>query len=333
MAGTKTIKSAAGDYSSVAGWESGEQGNLSGVGEVKGVIFDVNTTTSTIIAGSTNLSASDFRHLTTDSTTRHAGKWNTAKTNFQFNSLATVVFEIQEAFFQLDYCQLKNTHATSPTGVIKITNVSSVRIEQCITATDVAAGGDDNSGVQVNGASALLTKIRNHVSHGMRNGIYGDTAAQTTEIDNAATVACTKGIRTVASAGANMTVKNSYSGGNTNDYDEGGGASPTWSFTTCMCSQNLTLTGVTKNIAYSTANFTNVTVSTQDLHLVSGSALINVGTDLSATFTIDINGATRPTGASTWDVGPDEFVAAAAGVTYPQLERYGHRGAFRGMLH
>ena len=52
--------------------------------------------------------------------------------------------------------------------------------------------------------------------------------------------------------------------------------------------------------------FVSITSGSEDLHLKSGAACINAGTDLSGTFTDDIDGETRPTGANTWDVGADE---------------------------
>lgn len=63
------------------------------------------------------------------------------------------------------------------------------------------------------------------------------------------------------------------------------------------------------NIAWSTANFTNVTAGSVDVALPTGSALKNVGTDTSGdaspfNFTTDITGATR---SGTWDIGADEF--------------------------
>jgi hypothetical protein len=59
--------------------------------------------------------------------------------------------------------------------------------------------------------------------------------------------------------------------------------------------------------------FTSVTASSEDLRLKAGADAINVGTDLSATFTTDIVGTTRPTGANSWDLGAFEYVAAAGG--------------------
>ena len=48
--------------------------------------------------------------------------------------------------------------------------------------------------------------------------------------------------------------------------------------------------------------FTNVTAGSEDLHLKAGAAAIDVGTDLSATFTTDIDGTTR---SVPWDIGAD----------------------------
>jgi hypothetical protein len=50
-------------------------------------------------------------------------------------------------------------------------------------------------------------------------------------------------------------------------------------------------------------------VSATDLHITSGSAAINVGTDLSGIFTDDIDGDTRPI-AGIWEIGADETSAA-----------------------
>jgi len=65
-------------------------------------------------------------------------------------------------------------------------------------------------------------------------------------------------------------------------------------------------TGDTGSIAYSTANFTSVTVDSEDLSLVAGSALIDAASGSSET--IDILGASR----STPDNGAYEFIAAAS---------------------
>lgn len=60
--------------------------------------------------------------------------------------------------------------------------------------------------------------------------------------------------------------------------------------------------------------FANVGAGTEDLHLKAGAAAIGAGTDLSAYFTDDIDGQTRPTGANTWDIGADQYSSGAVAV-------------------
>ncbi|MEA2006752.1 MAG: choice-of-anchor Q domain-containing protein, partial [Patescibacteria group bacterium] len=55
-----------------------------------------------------------------------------------------------------------------------------------------------------------------------------------------------------------------------------------------------------------TPDFVSTTSGSEDFHLQSTSDAINVGTDLSGTFTDDIDGDTRPIDA--WDIGADEEV-------------------------
>ena len=54
--------------------------------------------------------------------------------------------------------------------------------------------------------------------------------------------------------------------------------------------------------------FISIVASSEDLHLEpSGHNAFNNGIDLSTSFTDDIDGQTRPTGANTWDIGADEY--------------------------
>lgn len=58
---------------------------------------------------------------------------------------------------------------------------------------------------------------------------------------------------------------------------------------------------------------TFVNAANNDYHLIVGSPAINVGADLSAFFTTDNDGKTRPAGA--WDIGAFEYVAPSAAYT------------------
>lgn len=303
---TYTIKSVAGDYATIALFEADTDNNLSGLGEIRGVIYDVDTTTNVVFAGATNTSESDFRHLTVDSANCHVGVWDAAKRNVQFSSLSTPAFDISEGYVKVSRLQIRNTHGTSPTTVIKVNDVPGAKIEQCIAWCGVIGSGDDNAGVYVGGANALSTRIRNSAIYACRNGVFAANVANTITVENCTTVACTFGIHAVNGVAANMVLKNHYSGGNvTSNYNEGGSNDTNFSFTTSMSSNaESTEIGLTNNIAYTTANFTNVTSGSEDIRLVSGSALIDQGTNYSGLFTVDIGGATR---GATWDVGADEF--------------------------
>lgn len=103
---------------------------------------------------------------------------------------------------------------------------------------------------------------------------------------------------------------NCYGGGNPDgDWDDQA-AAVTNVYTTCASSDGT----VGSTVAYATgsgAYFTNVTAGSVDVSIGASSALRDVGTDLSGTFTTDIAGQTRPTGANTWDIGVYEYVQPA----------------------
>lgn len=109
--------------------------------------------------------------------------------------------------------------------------------------------------------------------------------------------------------------KNCYSGGtSTQDFLNHTSAG---SFTYCYSEDSSATTycsdgSCSGSIAYSTANFTSVTASSEDLSLVVGSALRNNGSAAGGSwprnYTDDIFEVTR----SAWDIGAYEYPAAAA---------------------
>jgi hypothetical protein len=115
---------------------------------------------------------------------------------------------------------------------------------------------------------------------------------------------------------------NCYAGGNGTAGCNDASANMTFTCTTCASDDGSFPTGGT-DINYTASGtagtrFTSITNGSEDIHIAEAtSALIGVGTDLSATFTTDIDGNTRPTGANTWDIGCHEYQAAAAGTAVP----------------
>lgn len=74
--------------------------------------------------------------------------------------------------------------------------------------------------------------------------------------------------------------------------------------TATNASGDATGTGGLTGLSTST-EFVSTTIGSEDLHLKSGATSLNAGTDLSASFTTDIDGETRPL-EGTWDIGADE---------------------------
>lgn len=145
---------------------------------------------------------------------------------------------------------------------------------------------------------------------GFRTVANGSTPTATAI--NCDAVACTgNGFEMFAGT---FTVKNCYSGGNSSA-GFSGCTIPTAG--NCKSSDGSQSTGT---VAYTTANFTNVTAGSEDLKLPSGSSLIAAGTGPSsdaAVPTVDFEGTAR-SGATT-DIGFDQRTAAGGASARPNL--------------
>jgi len=110
------------------------------------------------------------------------------------------------------------------------------------------------------------------------------------------------GLVSISRLGGTVLVKNCYASATSLAYQN-------CTLTTCASSDSSSGSVGLRGIAYSTANFTNVTPGAEDFHLPTGSALIGVGTDTSGdaapmNFTNDIAGLTR---TAPWDVGAFKY--------------------------
>jgi hypothetical protein len=105
-----------------------------------------------------------------------------------------------------------------------------------------------------------------------------------------------------------VTATNNYVGGTS-----GGSAAYDFNGTMTMSgnmSSDATADGTTRDNKAPADQFISITAGSEDLHLKSGADAINAGDDLSGTFSGDIDGDVRPTGAGTWDIGADESSAS-----------------------
>lgn len=244
---------------------------------------------------------------TGDSAGRHNGVYSTSKYRLEVGVDYVHILGVDAAYIRFIGIQVRQTNSsTNAYGPVNITTTagasSALLFESCLIRCGTTATNDTDGSCVVHGGGTCI--IRNCVIYGGYNCVVTlwNNSAPNLTIQNS--TICKATVYGVYDSGSTSACTNVYSGGNSNDYQT------VDSFTTCMSADAATRTGVTNNIAFTTANFTNVSANTEDLHITSSSALKNVGTDLSGTFTTDIDNETRPTGANTWDIGADEYVAA-----------------------
>jgi hypothetical protein len=145
---------------------------------------------------------------------------------------------------------------------------------------------DDNGygfRVDSNNSGASITMV-NCVVVGTGSGYaYYNTGYSELNLYNCLGINIANGLRYGSNAG-DMNIYNTYIYATT-CYSSGGVG--TLTLYTCASSDTTGSTGL-QSIAYSTANFTNVTVGSEDFHLVDGSALIGAGTN--TPYSTDIDG-------------------------------------------
>lgn len=152
----------------------------------------------------------------------------------------------------------------------------------------------------------ILNNIVLNVTVG--DGLIVASSAEDTEVYNNTFYNCQTGIDNDETT---ITFKNNISvGASGNDYESAGG---TWT-------HNLDEDGTAPGTDTQTDTPANLFVSTvggsEDLHLKTGAAAIDAGTDLGTTPTginLDIDGRDRDAEGDTWDIGADEFVDEGGG--------------------
>ncbi len=303
VGGNRDGTSRANAYKYMQEWEN-QNLNITGydVGTLTVYCYGVATDTSCVNSGW----ITDTTHTITLIGDAHTGIWDTNHYRLSADLDGSSALENQNSNIIYKNIQIKNTHganSTSSNGV-RIISGTNIQFINCIIQSPRYALLNNSTGTTYIINSLLYTTLSNSY-----DALFTDTAG------TIYAYSCTfRGKRNgVYQTAGTVVLKNCYASGDTAAY------SGTITQTTCASSDTTAGGTALDSIAYSTDNFTNVTAASEDLHLVSGSALIDVGTDTSGessplNFTTDIDGDTR---SGTWDIGADEYVAAAAASTPP----------------
>jgi hypothetical protein len=293
-----TVKASGGDYTTLIAAEAGQQGDL--VSQDKKVtikFFRTNYNSRVVIDGSTT-DATRYMEFVADESVRHVGVYDTAKAGLVSGSYTNLI-EILDNYVVIDGFLISNTYDGGD-GIV-LSGVTGVQIKNCI----VKLGNNFNDGSCIHIYNSPNTSVYNCVLYNSKaQGLYS-SGTSTTIVSNSVSV--NNGTGFVRPTGSStLTLKNCYAGGNTTAPYSG-----TITLISCAHNTATVISGSTASIAWSTANFVNVTTATLDVHLQpdASSTLISGGTDLSSSFTTDFEGDT----ITNWHIGVDTIVVEGGG--------------------
>ena len=284
------------DYTCLFDWEAAQQAdidtsNTQAVAKCRCTGGTADTTILTIDGWTT--SSSDFIKIWTDTTEtyRHNGTFQTGN-HYRFVHTNTCAINVVEDFVRIDGIAFNKTTGSSADDPSVYSNsgtsTSSLEVTNCVfkcSATETV--GNYSSAIQQGWNKTGTALIRNCIIYGWQFSSSTKTAA----------IWCEGGTWTVQ----NVTIVNSYIGlGNT---------SGTLTTTNVGMSNVTTATsGTIGQTTNSTTTPTFLNAAADDFHLdPTDVTWYDAGTNLSGTFTTDIDLQTRVT----WDIGADEYIATS----------------------
>ena len=267
--------------------------------EVLEIICDSGGTADTqgFTVGGITTSASNYIYIHPNASHRSLGKWSTDHYRMAFASENSFALTITSAYTRIDGLNIEVTAASeSGTWGGIYVNANNVSITNCLVKGAVSGTNAVGYGIYLYEGTGLV--VRNSIVYnfvnateahaGFRSWIAGGNSYS---LDNCTVYNCYVGY--LHSTGTRTSAKNLGAAGCTTAFS---GWTPDGGDT---CSS-------------STPTFVSTTGGSEDLHLAaSDTTWHDAGTDLSGTFTTDIDGETRVT----WDIGADEYLSAGGSST------------------
>lgn len=303
---TVTVKSSGGDYSSASAAEAGEQGDLVALDRQLDVeCYSFSDTTQLVIDGWTT-DATRYIRFYTPAAERHDGKWNVNKYRLE----TTAANNCLEDYTVFEGLQISMNASGSFRYALNLVgasnNMQGGLVDSCIVKSIGSA--TDSRGIRIL-SNSVATTVRNTLVYDFNTtGSIGISSSATTAkniLQNCTVANCTIGYDT---GYLDTIAENCLSAGNTTAF----GTSSNW-YTGTRYNSSSTATVPGTN-GRTSQTFTFVDEPNDDYHLGGAdSGARDYGVDLSASFTVDIDGVTR---SGTWDIGADEYVAAGGTVTH-----------------
>jgi hypothetical protein len=306
----KHVMPSGGDYTSLEACMNANEQDFTGDGwftvEIDGTWSTADTTAITIHNYTTT--TNDYINIYTTAAARHRGVWSTSYYRLvptgNVHTILNYVLDLKITGLQI---------YNEGSGFWHFASVASGTLNLTLDKNIMHGTAASTGALVIDTSSAGNAYIFNNILYG--NG--GSTSYGSDFRNLTTTVYCYNntfynfhiGINT---DGTTIIAKNNISYNNSHDFIGTFNATST---------NNLSLdtTAPPFNTYYTekTLTFTSVSAGTEDFHLASTDTdAIDKGVDLSGTFTDDIDGVTR---SGTWDIGADEYVAAATTFTFSPI--------------
>lgn len=306
--GNFTICPSGCDYTTLAGFEAGEQADLTGTGPAIATITESFQDTTSVMFSGWTTTASDYISVTTNGTGRHNG---TAGSGYELNMSSQVSgIGLGENYIRIDGIEVHSWGHTSGARYAIGTGGSAadfITITNCLIHDNTDEGSDIRGIDGDNGANDWM--VYNNIIYNlhtastdvvgtdvMRSGmlynniIYNVSGVAYNEIDSLNTATLKNNVAINNSDDISGTIGTlEYNAGEDSDFSSGTG--------------NFVITQTANNYEDLVVNAPN-----GDFRYVTDSQLIDNGTTI-GTFDTDIIGTSRPQG-SAWDIGAFEFIVS-----------------------
>lgn len=304
----KTIKPSGGDYTSLSAWEAGEQTDLVAADEIATAeCYSMQDTTVLKISGWTT-DATRYIRIYTPASERHDGKFNTSKyyLDIDFGAGGGTGLYVWEDYVKIDGIQLRVKAATGASCIGASSQTASDNHHEISNSIFTSHPSSTVAvvGMNYNTTNLYTIYIWNCIVYDMTYGSGGAGIAlgsgSNMYVYNCTVYNCYRNIRRFTGT---VTVKNTASFDGFDDFVG------TMTIDYCASDDGDGTNAVTPS-DWSTV-FEDYTSG--DFHLKSTDTdLIGAGTDDpgSGLYSDDIDGETR---TGTWDIGADEYIAAAVG--------------------